>query len=173
MAAVPAAYLMYAAIATTALSAGVAAYSSYEAGRREKSARDYNARMAEYQAQTARQAAEARREIYAKKASRQLATMRARYGASGVDVSEGSPLLVLMESAGEAAKDELRIKYGGEAESWSLLSEAQQQREAGEGAYTGGIISAGGSLLSGAAKGFSIYSGYREAKDKGTRGGIA
>lgn len=148
-----------AALIIMAAATAVTAYSAYSAGEREKHARDYNAKMAEYQARTAREAAEVRREIYAKKAARQLATMRARYGASGVDISEGSPLLVLMESAGEAAKDELRIKYGGEAESWGLLSEAQKEREAGQGAYAGGVLSAGGSLLSGAAKGYSMYSG--------------
>jgi len=132
--------------------AGVAAYSSYESGRQQDKVAESNARMAEYQAKQAKQAAEVRASQYAREAKRRMSSIRAGYAASGVATTEGTPLLVLMESAEEVAKDELRIKRGGEQTAWKLLNEANIQRLAGKSAAEKGALGAGASLLGGAAR---------------------
>ena len=137
--------------------AGVAAYSSYESGRQQDKVAESNARMAEYQAKQAKQAAEVKATQYAKEAKRRMASIRAGFSSSGVSTTEGTPLLVLMESAEEAAKDELRIRRGGEQAAWGLLQEANIQRLKGQSAAQQGALAAGASLLGGAARVAKVY----------------
>ena len=149
------------------LATAVSAYSSYESGQQQKKASEYNASVAEWQAGEARKAAELKASDYQKEAALRLSRMRASYGASGVETTEGTPLLVLMESAKEAETDRQRILYGGEVSSWGLLSQATLDRYAGKGAARAGTLGAGASLLSGASSAASIYSSYQYRQKAG------
>lgn len=148
------------AIGASILGTVVSAVGSYEAGQRQRDVSEANRRMAEYQAKQAKQAAEVRAEQYGREAKRRMAQMRAGYAVLGVSTTEGTPLLVLMETAEEAAKDELRIRRGGEQTAWGLLQEATIQRLAGRGAYQRGVMGAGASLLGGAARAYGKYREY-------------
>jgi hypothetical protein len=149
--------MFIAAIVLVAMAAMASAYSSYSAGQESKKAADYNAQMAEYSADQARQVATAKSEQLQKEQGFRLATMRQQYAMAGVEPTEGTPLLSLMYSAGEAAKDVVRVKAGGESTAWGFMSEAELQRSTGASAYQGGMIGAGASLLGGAARATSIY----------------
>jgi len=138
--------------------AGVSAYASYEQGQQQEQVAEANARRAEYEAEQEKKAAEVRAARYKREAERRMSAMRAGYAASGVATTEGTPLLVLMESAEEAALDELRIKRGGEHTAWGLLQEANIQRIAGKGAVARGTWGAGATLLTGASRAASQYS---------------
>jgi len=96
-----AAMAAYVSAAAAAVGAGVSAYSSIQAGKEQERVAAANARMAEYQAKQAKQAAEVRATQYAREAKRRTASIRAGFAASGVSTAEGTPLLVLMESAEE------------------------------------------------------------------------
>lgn len=137
--------------------AAVSAYASYETGRQQKKAADYNAQMADYNAKIALDAARAKEDAYSRDAARKLGAIRQQYAASGVEPTAGTPLTVLMESAQEAEKDKLRIRAGGEAESWAYRSEANLARMQGKSAYTQGTLGAGSSLLGGAARAGAYY----------------
>lgn len=150
---------MYVAAAAAAASAAVGAYATYSQGQQQKKTAEYNAKMAEYQAQREREAAAANAAAYRKEADRRLATMRASYLASGVSDTSGTPLLTLMESAQESAREEVRIKRTGEMASWGLLNESNLQRMSGKSAASYGTLSAGSSLLSGAGRAYGIYKG--------------
>src|SRR3990167_7885773 len=113
------------------LSAAVTAYSSYAQGQAASQAARYNARVAEQQAESARQAAAADAETRRRQLDRVLGTQRARYGASGVIPSEGSPLLVMMESEEEAALDVARVRHGGAAAAHGLGLESTILRRQG------------------------------------------
>jgi hypothetical protein len=143
-----------AAVASTA----IGAYSAYSQGQSQREMANYNAQMAQLQGQREQEAAAAKAELYQQDAKRRLATMRASYLASGVSM-EGTPLLTLMESAQEAAKNEVRIRRQGEMASWGLLSEANLAKMQGRSAYTQGLFGAGSSLLGGAARAYGIYGG--------------
>lgn len=75
---------------------------------------------------------------------RRLSSMRAQYGASGVQM-EGTPLAVLEESAAIGERNALNLRYGGE--------NSAKSRYAGAGALRStGILGAGSSLLKGGAE---------------------
>jgi len=152
-----AAIAAYVSAAAAVAGAGVSAYSAYQTGQEQDRVAKANARMAEYQAGQARDAAKLKADQYRKEADRKMATIRARYSASGVSTTEGTPLLVLMESAEEVAADELRIKRGGEQTAWGLLQEASIQRAGGSSAASQGAWGAGASLLGGASRLASTY----------------
>lgn len=147
-----AAIAAYVSAAAAAVGAGVSAYSSYQAGQEQNKVAEANARMAEYQAKQAKEASELKAAQYKKEADRRMASMRAGFAASGVGTTEGTPLLVLMESAQEVAKDEERIRRGGEQTAWGLLQEANIQRMGGQNAATAGAWGAGASLLGGVGR---------------------
>ena len=132
--------------------AATSAYASYESGRQQQKVSKANARMLENEAAQAKYAAKVKAGQYRKEAARRMAQMRAGYAASGVATTEGTPLLVLMESASEAATDEERIRQGGEMDAWGLMARAGIQRTAGESAASRGALGAGSSLLGGAAR---------------------
>ena len=150
--------MMIAAVILVIAAAMASAYSSYESGQQQKKAADFNSQVAEGNANQARQAAAAKAEQFRTAGERRLSQMRQQYAKAGVDV-EGTPLTVLMDSSEQLAKDELRIKSGGESSAWSFMSESELQRSAGQSASMGGNIGAGASLLGGAARATSIYAG--------------
>ncbi len=151
---------MVAAVVATVLASAVSAYASYKSGQSQKEAAEFNASMSEQQAANAREAARVKSEQAQRAYSRQLASMRAGYSAAGLELSTGTPLMVLMDSASEAAKDIERIKKGGESQANLFQGEAGLQRLMGNAAYTAGVLGAGVSLLGGASKVGSMYAGY-------------
>lgn len=139
------------------LGGGVAAYGQVKQGQAAEAAGRYNARVAEQQAVATRQAAAADAETKRRQLDRVLGAQRARYGASGVIGSEGSPLLVMMQSEEEAALDVARVRYGGAAQSFGLEQEARLQRFQGKQARRQSYLGATGSLLQGLAGATSAY----------------
>ena len=139
------------AIILSVAATAASTYAAYEGGRQQKKAADLSAKLAERDAENARAAARIRAENYAEEARRRMATMRAGYAASGVTM-EGTPLLVMMETAREVEKDIQRIKWGGEAQASAFEGEAGLQRMIGKQAYQTGIMGAGTSLLTGASR---------------------
>ena len=141
-----------AGVVIAAVGAATAAASAITSGQQQQKASEANARFMEDQAKQAKHAAAIKAEQYRDEASRRMAMMRASYAYSGVETTEGTPLLTLMESASEAARDEERIRQTGEQTAWGLLSEANIARIGGRSAYTAGVMGAGSSLLGGAAR---------------------
>ena len=107
------------------------------------------------QAAQEREQAAADESDFRKNQSRILAARRAAMGASGVDQSTGSPLLVAEDFAGEVELQALRIREGGEIRGTRAEQQAQLQRLAGSQAQTGGFLRGGSLLLSGTGKAFS------------------
>ena len=158
-------YLIAGAVAAI-LSAAVTAYSSYQQGQAASQAARYNARVAEQQAESARQAAGADAETRRRQLDRVLGAQRARYGASGVIPSEGSPLLVMMESEEEAALDVARVRHGGAAAAYGLGLEASIQRRQGQQARRQGYLSSTSAILTGVSNAASIYGSRRPPPER-------
>jgi hypothetical protein len=83
-----------------------------------------------------------------KRHRRILATQRARYAASGVEM-EGSPLLVQMESLKESEEQLRRIREGGEIQALSAEELAQAAGQRAQTAITSGLITATGQAAEG------------------------
>ncbi len=151
-------------IAAAVASAATAAYASYESGQQAQKAARYNSQVADIEAQQAKDAAAIQESNYREETRHRQAAARAARGATGV-TTEGSPLLVLMDSAQQAELEAQRIKYGGEVAATGYQSQAAYQRYAGRQAAQAGAYGAGVSLLGSAASGAKAYYGsqYRGA----------
>ena len=117
-------------------------------GVQAKSTADYNAAVAKEEAKT--QAVLTDIEIARhRRASKKLQSEQiARYGAAGVTL-EGSPILVMADSAADAELDEALIKFEGASKARALRSEARLHKLTGDAAFTGSLIKAGSTLLPG------------------------
>jgi len=136
-------YLMAAGTAVSAVSA-------IQAGRSQEKMAEYNAAVSERDALAARQKAGFDEAAHRRRTRKFLGKQRALYGKSGVTF-EGSPLLVMEETAAEAELDALAIRYGGEIEAGRHLSLAELERARGKQAKRAGYLGAGTSLLTGGA----------------------
>ena len=116
------------------LGSAVGAIGQMEAASAQAEAMEYNAQLAENQA--AAEAARIRGE-----GKRDIGRIRANIGKAGV-TSEGTPLLVLSESAANVELDALNAMWSGEQAAEVKRMEARATR-------TAGAFGAGASLLSG------------------------
>lgn len=93
----------------------------------EADAADYNAALADQNAVLTRQAAAENARRLRVQTTKQLGSIRARYGASGVALS-GSALDVLEESAAAAELDRLTVIHEGDVKAIAFDNEAQLNR---------------------------------------------
>ena len=86
-------------------------------------------------------------EQQSRRRSRQiLAKQEAKGAAAGVDVSSGSPLEVMLDSARQAEEEALLLRMGGKIRSNSALMRAQLESQKGTSSILGGIAGIGGTL---------------------------
>ncbi len=143
---------------------GLSAFGQYQSGQAQKGAYDYNAKVAESEAGVARAGAAREEEVHRAKLQRLMGTQKALYGAAGVDITGGSPLLTLMSTAEEGEREAEFIKYGGEVEATRSLNEARMNRFYGKQAYKSGIFGAGSTFLKGLGQAGLSYVGMRTPK---------
>jgi hypothetical protein len=127
-------------------------------GRAQQQAQQVNAAIKEQNSAAVRQQAGAREDQQRRQARQLLGQQRAALAQAGIGVGFGSALDIEEQSAIRAEYDALAIRYEGEMQARGLLASAQQDlyegqvaRSAGKNAQTASYISAGASLLSGAA----------------------
>lgn len=153
-----------AAVAISAIGAGIGAYSSYQQGQAQKKQSAYNALIAQQNATLAEKKAgltkmanELEADAHRQRTKALKAMQTAQYAKSGVDVSvEGTPLYTLAETQRQADIDELAIRYAGSVELSNVYAEKARQEQAaalfkmqGKQAQIAGNLGAATSLLSG------------------------
>lgn len=116
----------------------------------------YNAQLAEQNAVTARQQAAASAEASDREARQRIGAMEANYGASGISLSEGSPIDILRQSATAAEMDRQNILYGGEVRASGYGNTATLDRYNASASQTSGYLRAGGELLGGIGRSQSL-----------------
>lgn len=124
------------------------------AARAERKQGQAAEQIGEYNAKTLEQEAQASDEKYAlaekdhrTKVRRLLATQRALYAKSGMDLSSGSPLAMLALTTSEGEMDSLLIRHEGVTERNRLLNEANLQRYYGRVGMTMGRFSSQATFL--------------------------
>jgi hypothetical protein len=144
--------LPYVAAAATVASTAVAAYGAVQQGQSQAEADRYNRQLQQQEAEVATQQAEAQVASDKQLATRQMGEIAASYGASGVDVGQGSPLEVLSDQAAEAqikqniATYRARVAATGDVNSANLYGlYADQARQAA-------LARAGSTILTGASQ---------------------
>jgi len=130
---------------------GVSAAGTLYTGMQNYQAGQYNAAMAREEAKTQEVLTDIEIQKHRRDVKRLKSAQIARYGASGVTL-EGSPLLVMADSAAEAELDEALIRYSGWAKARGLRSEAYLSNKKGRESLYGSTLKAGGTLLTGYAK---------------------
>jgi len=135
----------------TLMLAGTAlgAFGEYQAGQDQSAMAEYNAKVQEREAQAAEQKAMIESRRQAAEAARQMSTLRARMGASGVISTTGAPLEIQAEQARQSELENAMIGYEGVTEAQRLRSGAAQTRYAGKVAKQASRIKAGTTLLTG------------------------
>lgn len=135
------------------IAAAASAVSAISQANQQKQAAKYNEKVAENQAEAARNEAAANADMQRRRAAKQIGSMQASYAASGVS-TEGSPLEVLEESARNAELDRLSILWGGETRAQGFENTARLEKARGSNAMASGMLSAAGAAIKGAA---SVY----------------
>lgn len=87
-------------------------------------------------------------------------TQKQQLGMSGVDL-EGSPLMVLNETAANLEKDRQRIIDQGEYDAQTLMNKRKALKKAGAAADVGSNWAIAGSLFSGGANAISAYNAIK------------
>jgi len=127
----------------------LAAYYQYEQGQETKKWNKYNAAVSDRDATAAEQSAEYEAGLKRKETERLLGRQRALYGKSGI-AFEGSPLLVMEETAAQGELDALMIERSGTLYGERYRSEGELSRMKGKSAGRAGYYGAGTTLLTGA-----------------------
>ena len=138
---------LIASLVMSTVAAGVAIQQGYQ----QQKIAQANAERLRIQAQREQQAADRQAQIAAKQRKRERARARVAFAASGVDVTEGSPLIVEAEDDYQSELNEATIRAQGADTAWRSRSEAQIQVARGGAAVTAGYGSAAVSLASGAS----------------------
>jgi hypothetical protein len=150
------------AAAASAVSGVIGALGAIQSANAQAAAAEYNAKIqernsiiADQNRQQAVQTAEIAAVDKRRDSRRILASMRAAYGTSGLDLA-GSPLDVLEDTAVEQELDVQRIRYEGRLRSregaiqmLGLREDATLSRMEGKAAKTAGYIGAAGQLVGG------------------------
>ncbi len=136
----------------------ISAYGSFEQGKQDKAAAEYNARNSEQEAVYAVQKAasdERQQRVVSKKF---LGDIRSSIGASGI-TTEGTALDVLEESAGNAELDALMIRHEGAVRAVGLRNQATYQRVAGENAQKNANLRGAAYLAKSGEKAYEVGGG--------------
>ena len=145
-----------ATLVIAAASGVLTAGSMVQSGQQARNAANYNAAVARENAKAAElQAAERAKRIRSQGKSL-LAKQRALYGASGVDLMFGSPLLVLADTAGQIELEAQDAIFAGKTQAAGLRSEARGILAEGRAKTQAANIGTFSSLLSTGAKMYGI-----------------
>ena len=136
----------------------VQALGSLLAGQAQAAAYEAKARLAQVNANIARQQGAAAADSQRRIAARQMGSMVANYGASGVQTDSGSPVDVLADSAAMATLDNLTIKYNAELKALGYQVESSMDLASAENARTSAVLNAAASGLSA----YATYYGYNK-----------
>lgn len=143
-----------AATAATLASTAVTTYAAVKQADYQQSLARADQRAASIEAQSRRDAAAYEEQRFRTRAARLIGKQNAIYGASGVDPSVGSPLLMQLDSVRQAELEALNIRrtgqigaltadYAGSIANYRGQWSAQQS----SAALAGGVLQAGTSLL--------------------------
>lgn len=137
----------YIAMGVTAAGGVMSSQAQEEAGEAEKAANYANARVIEINA--------AKQEVAKRKENAGiLSSQRTLYSKAGVDLTSGSPLLIMSESAAEAEREAMDIRYSGKRE-------AKLMRYYGRQAKASAETQAGATLLTTIGNTATQYSNWK------------
>lgn len=136
----------------SAIGSVVSAVGAIAQGQAQQRVANYNAKVAENTAIAERQRASYEAGLIEEEKQRVLGAQRAAGTSAGMDISQGTPIVVLGDSAKNAEADILARKYSGETQAVAYENDAHRFRAEGRAAKTAGIIGGFSTLLGGFGK---------------------
>lgn len=141
-------------LALTAASTVMQGMAAKQQGKYEQGVEEYNARLAENEAQKERNRATEAENVQRRKTAELVSKQRAQLAAQGVELGSGSALSLVEDTETLGEMDALRIRESGEDAFQAKQSEASLRRhkgaaaaQAGQNAFTGSLITAGAGVI--------------------------
>lgn len=134
-------------LGTTIAGAGVSAYGQVKAGRESKAAAEYNAQIADTQAEDALVRGRDEESRFRQELKGLIGSQRAGFAAQNIDVGSGSAVDVQADAAYLGELDALTIRSNAAREAWGYKVQAQGQRTAGSEASRAAKFGAASTLL--------------------------
>lgn len=132
------------------LGTAVSAIGTIASAQAQASEANYNAKVAEVNAATQRQVAQAEANQIGEKYDRQRAEQRAAAAKGGLNIAAGSPALVIdQETERNAWLDQQSRIWSGATSATADLNKAEQFKMQAKNAKTAGAFGAGATFLSG------------------------
>lgn len=141
-----------------AVSGGINAYGQYQQGKFMEEQADYNAQVAEQNAEAAEVAGGDRAADIRERGRAIRSRQRSVGAATGLEVGSGTSLDLLMDTAMGSELDAQTAIYNSQQDAYGLRLNAGQLRRQGKMDSTASKYRAGGTLLSSAAQGYGLYS---------------
>lgn len=138
----------------------------------EASVAKQNAKIAEQQSLSAGEKGAYEQAQTRTQAEKIMAAQKAAYGASGIDISGGTPLSVLAGTAKAAEQDVAAQRYNTALQMWGLQSEAEMYKTQAKNIKSAARAKMISSLISGATQAKSAFGGGSSTKgvNPGTTG---
>ncbi len=149
------------AMAVSAAGAAMSAYGQYRQGEAAKAAGSAAEDIAAANAEAIEKKTTYEEEMQRDKLKKIMGRQRALYAKAGVNINEGSPLLMLMETAEEGERDVQAIRYTGEVNRATALNQGRMAAFQGEQSYNAGMISAGSTFLTGLGQSGMSYAKFK------------
>lgn len=140
------------AATATLVSTAFTARSQYQQGKYQRGVARYNARVAENEAQETRRIGVEEENIQRRRIAETLSKQRAQIGASGLELTSGSPAQLQQDTVTLGEADALRIRSNFEARAQSLETGVGLTRSQGAFAQSVGQQQAVGTILSGTSQ---------------------
>lgn len=142
-------YFYAGAAIVTAIGATVAAVGTVQNGKAQQALANYNADQEKINAEAASRDANIRANQIRARNKQIEAKQRAAFGASGVAIETGSPLITEMETHANLEMAALNAEREGGIEASKLLQQGELDKIEGANARRGSLYAAGGTLLTG------------------------
>ncbi len=140
-----------------AASAVVSAVGAIQQGKAAEAAANFNATVAQQNAQIVRTQAKADARQSERETYLRLGAIRAAQGKSGGAAGEGSVLDILGDTAAQGELEKQDIIYRGELRARGFTNDATLDIAQGKAAKTAGYLKAGTDLLSGGVNAYGAY----------------
>lgn len=133
------------------LGTGISAFGAFQTGNQAKGAYDYNASLADQNAEQIKHSNELTEYQKKKNLEAHVGMQAAQYAGSGIDVNTGSPIDVMTDTLSKGYLDIAIDKYNAELAQRGYQSDAEMKRAEGSAVKRESTLKAGLGLLKGAA----------------------
>lgn len=153
-------------IGATVLAGGVQAYGQRQQAKYESEVAQQNAKIADMQAENAKQIGSIEEERQRARVRQMIATQRVSFAANNVDAATGTAAEVLGDTAGYGFADAAMIRSNALREAWGFKVDASNERSRAKSARYNGRIGALGTLLTTGAQATGQFANYRASNPR-------